>query len=123
MMWCNDCKQLVETEWQEESEGHSELDPIGRFYPSEEYDVEVCSECGSEDIEEPGYCEVCGEECEPGATLCFDCAEGIDYYLDGAISYILKQSNDNEPVMSLATKVRLYGIVADRADKRYEEIC
>lgn len=94
MKWCNDCKQIVDEEYIEESEGHDELDSFGGFYPSEEYEVEVCSECGSDDLEEPGECIICGEPCDPAKEICPDCEGQIDAEVDGLIDYFKKYNDD-----------------------------
>lgn len=87
MKWCNSCNQIVDEEYIEESESHTELDPVGWFYPSEEYETEVCSECGSDDLEEPGECIICGEPCDPDKEICPDCEGQIDSEVDGLVDY------------------------------------
>ena len=63
LMWCLECNEPVECEEHiDESVGWREL---------------RCCQCGSDEIEEPNTCKVCGELCAPDAEMCNDCMQEV----------------------------------------------
>ena len=63
MYYCPECKKLVFEKTMTIEEKHYELTEFG-YTPSEYFDIEICSECGSGDITTASE-DVLGRECCP----------------------------------------------------------
>ena len=73
MKYCTDCKKLVE-------EAEKAETVSGEYFGAKFTDtayIPCCSECGSEDIDEPNKCP-CGEEIKPLDELCENCIDNLD---------------------------------------------
>ena len=74
MKWCMNCNKPVHTE----TENYT-MDMDGRQYNIGS--VDICAECGCDELEEIKRCPVCGDEIGKSDEFCHDCYDDLNFVL------------------------------------------
>jgi predicted amidophosphoribosyltransferase len=77
MYYCNDCKQFITPKTKAETFSYEFW---GHMETSKNY-IEICPECGSEDIEKAGECGICGLPVKSSEDYCEQCLKLANRYI------------------------------------------
>ena len=85
---CYDCgAEFLYPKLEERVEIHGEVDTMR----DEHYTVNLCPECGSEDLMEDYACSACEEKLRfGGSDYCIECMQKIDNVMDTALADLIK---------------------------------
>jgi predicted amidophosphoribosyltransferase len=77
MYYCNDCKQFITPKTKAETFSYEFW---GSMETGKRY-LEICPECGSEDIEKAGKCGICGLPVKSSEDYCEQCLKLANRYI------------------------------------------
>lgn len=82
MFYCNNCNEIFA-----ESEARGRKPRLEDSMSPWEW-IAICPYCGSEELEEAGTCERCGEPIPPGHYYCEACNDDLHFIVDHAIGEV-----------------------------------